>query len=287
MMRNAPLGLSQVAQEAAEEGVQNPAVAAAVVVSQVAKREGPAKERYLRGAAAAEQARTKREQKVAQSSTQPRQRRDEHLMAPARKPGIMLVPLGDEEARRKAQQLRFQLTSDPLDFVAKVVRVPASTRKGHVVLAPPVHTDYALSAMMAAALMGCFYATPKDFLRKEDAPRGIMYTEKYKSSTQSFHVAVSAKLAEELPTLPQLLRDIAQAPGSCFKFYLSERKLCKFFKKTVKKTPRIQQRIGILAKKGDQDTVDKKYQGLYMGPRSFLLKFDASERAVCPGFGEP
>ncbi len=79
---------------------------------------------------------------MAQSSTRPRQGRDEHL-APVRKPGIMLVRLQDEEARRKAQQLRFQLTSDPLDFVANVVKVPAFQRKVHVVLAPLVDTVFA------------------------------------------------------------------------------------------------------------------------------------------------
>ena len=282
MIRNAPLGLSRVAQEAAEESVQNPAAASAAVVAKVAKRHGAAKERNLRGAEAAAKARAQREQKVAQSSTQTRQGRDEHL-APARKPGIMLVRLQDGEARRKAQQLRFQLTSDPLDFVAKVALVPASTRKGHVVLAPPVDTDYSLSAMIAAALMGGFYATPKDFLKQDESPRGIMYTEKYKSSKQSFHVAVSAKLADELPTLPQLLRAIALAPGSSFKLYLCERKLCRFFKKTVKTTPRIGQRTFVLAKQGDGDTVKKEFRGLYISPRSFLLRFQASERAVCPG----
>ena len=87
--------------------------------------------------------------------------------------------LQDRKARRKAQQLRFQLTSDPLDFVAKVAKVRASTQQGHVVLAPPVDTDYSLSAMMAAALMGGFYATPKDFVQQDESPRGIMYTEKY------------------------------------------------------------------------------------------------------------
>ena len=212
---------------------------------------------------------------------QPRQGRDEHL-APVRKPGIMLVRLQDNEARRKAQQLRFHLTSDPLEFVAKVAQVPASKQKGHVVLAPPEDTDYSLSAMMAAAIMGGFYATPQDFVKQDESLRGIMYTESYRSSKQSFHVAVSAKLADELPTLPQLLRAIALTPGSCFHFYLSERKLCKFFKKIVKTRPRIQQRTFVLARKGDCDTVKKAYRGLYISPRSFLLKFDASERAVCP-----
>ena len=124
-----PHGLSQVAQEVAEESLENPASASDAVVARVAKRDGPAMARHMRGAEAAAKARAKREETVAQSSTQPRQGRDEHL-APVRKPGIMLVRLQDEEARRKAQQLRFQLTSDPLDFVAKVVQVPAYMRKG-------------------------------------------------------------------------------------------------------------------------------------------------------------
>ncbi len=76
MIRNAPLGLSRVAQEAAEESVNKPAVAADAVVKAVAKRAGPAKERDLRGAAAAAKARGQREQKVAQALTQPRQRLD-------------------------------------------------------------------------------------------------------------------------------------------------------------------------------------------------------------------
>ena len=102
--------------------------------------------------------RAQREQKVVQSSTQPRQCRDEHA-GPTLRPGIMLVRLEDEKARRKGQQLQFQLTTDPLDFVAKVARIPKSARKGHVVLASPVDTDYSLSAMIVAALMGSFYAT--------------------------------------------------------------------------------------------------------------------------------
>jgi hypothetical protein len=89
---------------------------------------------------AATKAIAKRAETVAQSLTQPLQSRDEHL-APVRTPGIMLVRLQDEEAGRKAQQLRLQLTSDPLDLVTNVVQVPVSTRNGHVVvLAPLVDT---------------------------------------------------------------------------------------------------------------------------------------------------
>ena len=119
-----PIGLSR----ATDESVQNPASASDAVVARVAKRDVPAMARHMRGVEAAAKARAKREETVAQGSTQPRQGRDEHL-APARKPGIILARLQDEEAMRKAQQLRFQLTSDPLDFVAKVVQVPACMRK--------------------------------------------------------------------------------------------------------------------------------------------------------------
>ena len=115
----------------------------------------------------------------------------------------MHVRLKDGEARRTAHQLRFQLTSYPLEFVAKVVLVPASTGKGHVVLAPLADTDYSISATIDAALLGGFYATPHDFINQDEPPRGIMYTEKYKCPKESFHVAVSAALAAELPTLPE------------------------------------------------------------------------------------
>ena len=154
------------------------------------------------------------------NSIHARPRSDQHEdLAPARKPGIMLVRMQDQEAMRKAQHMRFQLTSDPLEFVAKVVKAASAKQKGHVVLAPHENTDYALSAMMAAATMGAFYATPEDFVKDDKEPRCVMYTGSYKSSKQSFHVAVSAKLAEECPTIPQILRAIAQSPGSYFKFH--------------------------------------------------------------------
>ena len=280
LIRNAPLGLTKVAREAAEESAKTPAVASASVFAAVAKRDKPVKERNLRGIEAAAKARAQREKKVLKSSTQPRHGREEELTL-ALKPGTMLVRLEDEDVSRKARLRRFQLTSDPLDFVRKVALIPTSARKGHVVIAPPVDTDYSLSAMLVAALMGCFFATPPDFLSQD--VRGIRYTEKYKSAKQSFHVAVSASLANEMPTLQPLLRAIAQAPGSCFNVYGSERQLCKFFKKTMKTTPSIRKRSFVLAKPRDRDTVDAKYKELYVSPRSFLLNFDASERAVCPG----
>ena len=197
-------------------------------------------------------------------------------------PGAMLVRKHVEEATKKAWQLRFAVTSDPIEFVAKV-QMPASRGKGNVVLATPVDTDFSLSAMVAVAFMGGFFATPKEFMTKATPPRGIAYPEHYKSAKSNWHLAVSAAVATELPTLPQLLRSIALAPGSCCVFYPSERNLCKFFKAAVRKSPRIPQRMCVLSNPADRAAADKKYQGLYITPRGFLLKFP-SEGGVCPGW---
>ena len=237
----------------------------------------------MRGAEAAAKARAKRDETVAQSQTRPRQGRDEHL-PPVRKSGIMLVRLQDQEARRKATQLKFHLTSDPVDFVDKVVKAPARHQKVHVVLAALVDTDFSLSARIAAALMGGFYATPQDFLAQDESRRGIMYAVKHRDLRDSFHVAVSASLEVELPTLSPLLKAIAQAPGSCFKLYASERRLCRFFKRTVGGTPRILKRVFALATQAARHKADHEYREFYMSPQSFLLKLNATDRAVCPAW---
>ena len=132
--------------------------------------------------------------------------------------------------------------------------------------------------------MGGYYATPQDFLAQDGSRRGIMYAVKHKSLKDLFHVAVSPSLAVELPTLLPLLKAIAQAPGSCFKLYASERKLCRFFKKTVRGTPRILKRVFVLATKAARHSADREYREFCMSPRSFLLKFNATERAVCPAW---
>ena len=150
---NAPPGLARVAREAGEESARNPTAASATVVSKVAKRDAPIKEQHLRGAAAAAKGRANREQKVVQSQTQPRQGRDKQL-APVLKPGLVLVRWHNVEARRKAQRLRFQVTSGPVHFVAKVAHVPKPKGKGHVVLAPPAKTYVSVSGAIAAAFLG-------------------------------------------------------------------------------------------------------------------------------------
>ena len=202
--------------------------------------------------------------------------------APARKPGFVLIPLECTQARRKAQQLGFQLVTDPVDFVKKVSR--AAKQKGNVVLTPPsADTDYALSSAVVAALLGCFCAAPRDF--QEELPKGLQYEEKYKSSKQSFHIAVSAELAEDLPTMPQVLRAIAEAPGSCLSFYRSERKLGRFYKRELKKNPKAKPKAFVFFKRtpSGADAPPKELQELYIRPRSFLLQCPASHRVVCPG----
>jgi hypothetical protein len=123
-----------------------------------------------------------------------------------------------------------------------------------------------------------FLATPKYFLDK--SPRGIKYIEKYKSSKSNFHVAVSAAIADEWLYQPQLLRAISQVPGSYFKFYVSAHKLGKFCKKAVKTTPRIKNHVFVPAKREETDIVEEKFKELLRG---FILKFDSSQQAVCPG----
>ena len=115
--------------------------------------------------------------------------------------------------------------------------------------------------------MGCFHAAPKDFL--SSTPTGITYQESYSDPARAFHVAVSADLAQEFPTLPGLLRCIAQAPGSRLCYYLSERKLQKFFKKSTRNKGniarwRVLQTIFVLAQVGQAAKEPKKVRELYI-----------------------
>jgi len=88
-------------QEAAEENARKPVAASAPVVSRVAHRDEAAKERHLRGAAAAAKARARREKMVAQSRTKPPKRRDVRSALYC-KAGVVLVRSEDGKARRKA-----------------------------------------------------------------------------------------------------------------------------------------------------------------------------------------
>ena len=199
---------------------------------------------------------------------------------------MLLVCRNDKEAVRKAQLLRFKVTSDPVDFVTQVGRIPKTLGQGHVVLVPPVPSDFAVCGAIAAALLGCFQATPKDFLCA--SPRGITFTQAYTDPAKAFHVAVSAGLAEEYPTLPSLLRSVAQSPGSCLSFYLSDKQLQTHFKRKTKKQSntvrsRVLQTTCVLAKEGDAAKEDVKVRSLYITPQEFLLRRAGHLDGQCPG----
>ena len=290
MISEAPLGLAPIAQDvatASESGV----AASARVVAKVAKREEREKHRFLRGAAVAAKARAKREKTVVRSRAQPLEGRDVQDLK-ACQPGVMLARFADKQARHIGSRMKFKLTSDPVEFVKLAARVPATSGKGNVLLVPMSTTgsttDYSLSAQIAAALMGGYTATAKDF--EDDIKRplcGVMHQQRYKASKQTYHVAVSAGLAQDFPTVPQVLEAIAGQPGSCFQYRFSAESLCKFYKKTVKTNTTIAKRILILAHKREIDSsiVNKKYLALYNTPHTFLNKFHLVDRALCPGCG--
>ena len=244
----------------------------------------------MKGAEAAAKARAKRAKKVVQSAAQPRrQGRDMDLEPHVPRPGIMLVREEEEEARRKAKRWNFKcLTSDPVVFVDKVAGTPKSKGKGHVVLAPFVETDFGFCAQIAAGFMGAFFADPKNFVQQGDRPHGVTYKEKCKASPKSLQVAVSAAVEQAFPTLPVLLRHIAEAPGSCLSLYLSEKKLCRYVSTAIKDKSevvkkRIFQRACILSMPEDKAAVQPKYRDLYIHPRSFILRIDAKVDCICPG----
>ena len=278
-------GLAMIAREAAEAIAIHPAAASAIVIERVAKRAVPIRERDMRGALAAAKGRAKREQTTVQSSTANRRNAD-RAAGSAPTPGIMLVRLSDAEAVQKARRLRFRLTSDPVDFVAQVASAPGSRGLGHVVLTPPATTDFAVCAAFAAAFMGCFQATAQDFMRA--SPRGVTYVESFRDARRDFRIAVSADLAAENPTLPPLVRGIAQAPGSRVRFYQSERKLHKYFKRQTKDKGnrhrwRVLQATAVLTMPGHAARENAKVRALYITPREFLLRQAGSLSDLCPG----
>ena len=71
----------------------------------------------------------------------------------------MLVRLGDQEARRKAQRLRFQLVHDPVEFLARLAKQDCrqARTKGNVVLAATGDTDFGIAAQIVAAFTGAFF----------------------------------------------------------------------------------------------------------------------------------
>ena len=143
-------------------------------------------------------------------------------------------------------------------------------------------TYFGIASQIAAAFTGAFFTTPTDFARK-DYPPGIQYTEKLRSSLRTYHVAATADLQEHLPTLSHLLRTLAQTPNGCVRFYLDPKKLCKFFKKQAKVTPRLLQHACVLCCPGGEQDAKEGCKQLYNSPQNWVLRFDASVEALCLG----
>ena len=145
--------------------------------------------------------------------------------------GFLLALPSDRPARRVAQKLGFHILDDPVDFARKV-GAAASRRvgAGHVVLAPVSEdTDYAVCARLGAMCLGAYLADSRAFCRKGRSC-GVQYEDLCHGGGQGFKVAVSARLASQMPTLPLLLRALAEVPRGSFAFY-SERGLRKVFRK--------------------------------------------------------
>ncbi len=88
--------------------------------------------------------------------------------------------------------------------------------------------------------------------------------------------------------MPQLLRGIVQAAGSCLHFYLSEKKLRNNFKTFTKQKcegvrGRVLLTMCVLAQQGEAEKQDKEDRALYITPRYFLLRHEGSVGGVCPG----
>ena len=71
-------------------------------------------------------------------------------------------------------------------------------------------------------------------------------------------------------------------------FYQTEKRLCKFVKRSTKgKSPIVRrktfQRACILSTPQEREDAEK-YKELYTNPRSFMMRIDARVEGICPGF---
>ena len=190
----------------------------------------------------------------------------------------MALP-SDGAARRLARSLGFRIIDDPVDFVHKVGKV--ARRQGHVVLAPvSENTDYAVCARLCAVCLGAYFADSTAFCRKGRLC-GVQYDDLCHGGGPVFKVAVSAGLASKMPTLPMLLRALAEVPRGSFAFY-SEHRLAKVFRKA--KTSREVLKMAILSLLPDRATADKKVQGVYRTVAAFTAQHAVFQSgAACPG----
>ena len=70
-------------------------------------------------------------------------------------------------------------------------------------------------------------------------------------------------------------------------FYMSPKKLCKWVKKQGKGAPRVLQRACVLCRPGEEKNATASWKQLYNSPSNWILRFNASVRARCPGTKAP
>ena len=141
-------------------------------------------------------------------------------------------------------------------------------------------TDYSVCARLCAVCLGAYLADSQAFCRKGRSC-GVQYEDLCHGGGQGFKVAVSARLATRMPTLPLLLRALAEVPRGSFAFY-SEHRLGKVFRKA--KTSREVLKMAILSLLPDRATADKKVQGVYRTVAAFSsLHAVVKSGAGCPG----
>ena len=220
----------------------------------------------MRGALAAAKARAKREKNVLQSDLQKRKGR-EGPPALTLKAGVMLVQ--DWDARRKAQLLRFALTSDPLDFVAQVIKVLAAKKKRTCSHRITGRHRLFVECHDRSSAPGLFLCNTKGF-----STRGWNATRP--------HVQAGLQRSEAVFSCGCISRSRWRVANTAVTF----ERHC--FRKTFKTASQrqaamIQQTTCVLSKQGDQDNVKAKFKVLYISPRSFLYRFQGSPCEAFPG----
>ena len=67
------------------------------------------------------------------------------------------------------------------------------------------------------------------------------------------------------------------------KFYLNPKKLCKWVKNQGKGAHRLLQRACVLCHPGEEKNATPSWKQLYNSPNNWILRFNASVQARCPG----
>eukprot|EP00959_Pyramimonas_sp_CCMP1952_P010223 213961-Pyramimonas_sp.AAC.1 len=80
-----------------------------------------------------------------------------------------------------------------------------------------------------------------------------------------------------------MLRALSEAPSGCAIYCLGPKKLCRFSKKHARDMPRLAQRARALCRSGEETDVKKACKQIYNSPKNWIMRFDASVAARCPG----